>query len=272
MDLLYAAILGIVQGLTEFLPVSSTAHLVLAEKFWGLSPERFGLSFDASLHLGTLIALLTFFWKDILVIIQNFFLALRKKAVDTPELRLPFILLISTVPSAVFGVSLETKVETAFRSPVLIAITLILFSFVLLYVDRAGKKSKMLSKMTYLDGIIIGLAQAVALIPGVSRSGVTLATGIGRGFTREAAIRFTFLLSIPIILGAGGKQFLTAVARGQLVDEWQFFLTGIIFSFIAGLFTIRFLLKYLQNHSLMVFIVYRILLGIFVLLLLNFSF
>lgn len=272
MDLFYAAILGAIQGLTEFLPVSSTAYLILAEKFWGLSPERFGLSFDASLHLGTLLSLLIFFWRDIAIIIKNFLIVLQKRSIKTQEQQLPIILFVATIPGAIFGILLENKIETSFRSPALIALTLILFSFVLLYVDRAGRKIRHLSQLTFPDGILIGLAQAVALIPGVSRSGITLAMGIWRGFTREAAIRFTFLLSIPIILGAGGKQFLTAIARGQLVNEWQFFLTGIIFSFIAGLLTIRFLLKYLQNHSLMVFIVYRILLGILILLHLDFSF
>ena len=265
MDLLYAAILGAIQGLTEFLPVSSTAHLILIEKFFGLSPESFDLSFDASLHLGTLFALLIFFWRDIVKIIKNFLIVLQKKTIKTPEQRLPIVLFLATVPGAILGILLENKIETVFRSPTLIALTLVLFSFVLLYVDKTGKKSRQITQITSFDGLLIGLAQAVALIPGVSRSGITLATGIWRGFTREASIRFTFLLSIPIILGAGGKQFVTTVVSGQFVSEWQFFLVGMFFAFLSGLLTIRFLLKYLQSHSLIVFVVYRIILGILVL-------
>lgn len=266
MDLFYAAILGAIQGLTEFLPVSSTAHLVLLQNFLNLSPEKFGLSFDASLHLGTLLALFVFFWKDIISLIRNFLIVLQEKSIKNAEQRLPIILLTATIPGALFGIFMETKVETTFRSPILIAFTLVLFSFVLLYVDREGKKSRQLTQVTFYDGILIGLAQALALIPGVSRSGITLATGIWRGFTREASIRFTFLLSIPIILGAGGKQFVTTVFNGQFMDEWQFFLVGMFFAFFFGLLAIKFLLRFLQNHSLMVFIIYRITLGLLVLI------
>jgi undecaprenyl-diphosphatase len=267
MDYFYAAFLGIVQGLTEFLPISSTAHLVLLGRFLNLSKETFGLSFDASLHLGTILALIIYFRIDIFVLLQNFIKVLKQKSVHTQDERLPFIILIATIPGAILGVLLESKIEDLFSSPFLIAISLILFSFVLLFIDRAGKKHKNISQMDYLDGILIGFAQAIALIPGVSRSGITLATGIYRGFTREAAIRFTFFLSIPIILGAGGKTLLSTLFHGQLFHEWPFFLIGIVFSFISGFFTIKFLLKYLQNHNLTVFIVYRILLGILVLIL-----
>jgi undecaprenyl-diphosphatase len=247
--------------LTEFLPVSSTAHLILAEKFLGFPSERFGLSFDASLHLGTLLSLLVFFGQDIIKIIKNFITALVGGDLSTPERRLPFIILSATILGAIIGVIFETDVETTFRSPFLIAFTLILFSLVLFYVDHAGSKTKQLKQMTYSDGVLIGLAQAIALIPGVSRSGITLATGIWRNLTREAAIRFTFLLSIPIILGAGGKQLLTSFLNGSLITEWQFFLTGMIFSFIFGVLAIRFMLRFLHNHSLVVFIVYRLFLG-----------
>lgn len=237
----------------------------MIEKFFRLPPEKFGLSFDASLHLGTLFALLVFFWRDIAKISKNFLIVLHKKSIKAPEQWLPVILLIATVPGALFGILLENKIETVFRSPAVIALTLVLFSFVLLYVDREGKKSRQLTQVTFYDGILIGLAQALALIPGVSRSGITLATGIWRGFTRETAIRFTFLLSIPIILGAGGKQFMTTVISGQFVNEWQFFFVGMFFALLSGLLAIKFLLEFLRTHSLLVFIIYRILLGILVL-------
>lgn len=267
MDLFYAAFLGIVQGLTEFLPVSSTAHLVILERFWGFSKETVGLSFDASIHLGTVFALLLYFRKDLFSLFQNFIHSLQQRSIKTAEQRLPFIILFATIPGALFGILLETKIDTLFRSPLLISLSLILFSFVLLYIDRLDKKQKNITQMTYGDGLLIGLTQAIALIPGVSRSGITLATGMWRGFTREAAIRFTFFLSIPIILGAGGKTLLSTLIRGQLFHEWPFFLIGIVFSFVSGFFTIKFLLKYLQNHNLTVFIVYRIILGILVLIL-----
>ena len=262
----YGILLGAVQGITEFLPISSTGHLILIEKLLGISQENFGLTFDALLHLGTLISLLWFFKKDWLNIITTPFRLKDKK--NSQDLNLIKLLIVATIPGALFGLVLEKKVETVFRSPLLVGISLIVFSFVLVVVEKWSQKSKTIKDLKTKDAILTGFAQAVALIPGVSRSGITIAAGMWEGLTREQAAKFTFLISAPIIAGAGGKKLIDVILlsfRQQiLIGELGFYLVGMLSAAIFGYLTIKYFLKFVSRNSLYPFIYYRILLGLLV--------
>ncbi|KKS52099.1 MAG: Undecaprenyl-diphosphatase [Candidatus Gottesmanbacteria bacterium GW2011_GWA1_42_26] len=268
MELVKAILLGAVQGISEFLPISSTGHLIIAENLLGISQEKYGLSFDAALHLGTLIALLWFFrddWKKLVLAaitkmsssgltggsikidsrspigVEDKFRGNDIRGGNDNSQRLAFLLLIGTVPGVLFGLLLEKKVETVFRSPVLIALTLILFSGVLIYVEKVGKKIRDIKQMNWRDSLTVGLAQAVALIPA------------------------------PIIAGAGGLKLIKTIglfASGELAfSELTFFAVGIVSAAIFGYLTIKYFLRFVSKHSLYPFVVYRIILGILVLLL-----
>ena len=262
----YGILLGAVQGITEFLPISSTGHLILIEKLLGISQENFGLTFDALLHLGTLISLLWFFKKDWLNIITTPFRLKDKK--NSQDLNLIKLLIVATIPGALFGLVLEKKVETVFRSPLLVGISLIVFSFVLVVVEKWSQKSKTIKDLKTKDAILTGFAQAVALIPGVSRSGITIAAGMWEGLTREQAAKFTFLISAPIIAGAGGKKLIDVILlsfRQQiLIGELGFYLVGMLSAAIFGYLTIKYFLKFVSRNSLYPFIYYRIFLGLIV--------
>ena len=262
----YGILLGAVQGITEFLPISSTGHLILIEKLLGISQENFGLTFDALLHLGTLISLLWFFKKDWLNIITTPFRLKDKK--NSQDLNLIKLLIVATIPGALFGLVLEKKVETVFRSPLLVGISLIVFSFVLVVVEKWSQKSKTIKDLKTKDAILTGFAQAVALIPGVSRSGITIAAGMWEGLTREQAAKFTFLISAPIIVGAGGKKLIDVILlsfRQQiLIGELGFYLVGMLSAAIFGYLTIKYFLKFVSRNSLYPFIYYRIFLGLIV--------
>ena len=189
----------------------------------------------------------------------------RKKIVTNSE-KLVVLLIIGTIPAMILGLLLEKKVETAFRSPLLVGISLILFSTVLWYVERVGRKYKTAGQMSFIDSLIIGTAQAVALIPGVSRSGITMAGGMWRGLARDEAARFAFLLSAPIIAGAGGLQIIKII-KLFIVDSLSFsdllfFATGMISAAIFGYLTIKYFLRFISKNSLMPFVVYRVILGI----------
>lgn len=265
-DVFQTLMLGAVQGITEFLPISSTGHLLLVEKLFGISQDKFGLAFDASLHLGTLVAVLWFFKKDWLQLIVAIYRKVTAKTdMDKEISKLLKLIIIATIPGAVFGVLLEKKIETIFRSPILVAGALIIFSLVLLYIEKTSKKNKKIKSMSLKDGIFIGFAQAIALIPGVSRSGITIAVGMWEELTREEAARFTFLISVPIIAGAGGKKLLEAglvFIKGEMaVGEISLYFIGILTSAFFGYLTIKYFLKYISKNSLMPFIIYRLLLG-----------
>ena len=271
MELIKAVLLGAVQGISEFLPISSTGHLIIAENLLGISQEKYGLSFDAALHLGTLVALLWFFRFEWLQLFSSIIRIIEQRQVRTNSERLAILLMIGTIPGVFFGLVLEKKVETVFRSPILIALTLILFSGVLIYVEKVGKKMRDVKQMNWRDSLTVGLAQAVALVPGVSRSGITIAAGMWRGLTREEAARFAFLLSAPIIAGAGGLKLIKTIglfASGELAfSELTFFAVGIASAAIFGYLTIKYFLRFVSRHSLYPFVVYRIVLGILVLIL-----
>lgn len=271
MELFKAFLLGTIQGITEFLPVSSTGHLILAEKLLGVSQATYGLTFDAALHLGTLVAILWYFRQDWLELVSSIVQTNEPEQIVRKNRRLIRLLLIGTVPAVIFGLLLEGTVDTLFRSPQIVAWSLILFSGVLYYVEKVGKRNKDISKLNLLDGLVIGCAQAVALIPGVSRSGITIAAGIWRNLTRAEAARFAFLLSAPIVLGAGGKKMIDTVGLftdGTITSSHLlFFVVGMVSATISGYLTIKYFLNFLSHHTLYPFIVYRLVLGILVIFL-----
>jgi undecaprenyl-diphosphatase len=266
--LLKAVVLGIVQGLTEFLPISSTAHLILVPELLGWREEIFNrLSFDVALHLGTLVALLAVFWRDWAVLIAAGLRSLTTRSLADPNARLAWLLALGTLPGAIAGALLQKHVETTLRSPLIIGIAMVGVALILAVVDRVSSLSKDEKDLGPGQALAIGIGQAFALIPGVSRSGATIAVGLMAGLTRSAAARFSFLLSTPIIGGAIAKQFLDLGRQGVPSSEAPLLVAGILASAITGYAAIRFLLAYLRRRSLMPFVIYRVLLGILVIVL-----
>lgn len=267
-DLIKAAILGIVQGLTEFLPVSSTGHLVLVEDLLGVDQDTYGLSFDAALHMGTLLALLAFFGMTWVRLIIGGLKTLQTRSFADPEGRLAWLIVLGTVPAGVLGFAFESAIEDVFRNDWLIATTLILFSGVFLIAEAIGKRTRAMDDMGWRDALIIGFAQSLALVPGVSRSGATICAGLVRDIRRPDAATFAFMLSAPIIAGAGLKQMVTVVrdfadgTRGR--DDAAFFVTGMLCAAIVGYLSIAFLMRFLKTNTLRPFVYYRVGLGLVV--------
>lgn len=256
MSIVQALILGLVQGLTEFIPVSSSGHLVLLHEVFGLTEG--GLAFDVALHFGTLLALIVYFYKDILLLVNGLLGRNDYK-------RLAWLLVAATIPAVIAGILLESAAESAFRSVRLVAVSLIvvaLFMFIAENVAKRYKNKPRLKETSGRQAMAVGLAQAAALVPGVSRSGATITTGLFVGMDRVAATRFSFLLGIPILAGAVAKVLTGEAALEQIGAETDLFAVGIVSAFISGFFAIRFLLKYLAHHTLAVFAYYRIALGV----------
>jgi undecaprenyl-diphosphatase len=255
-DSVAAVILGLVQGLTEFLPVSSTAHLILVSDVLKLDPEKFGLSFDVALHLGTALAVLLYFATTWIGLAGD---------VLRGRWRLPVVIVAGTIPAAVAGVLFETAVSTTLRSAVYIAIGLLAGSAIFVLAERLGARRRRLDRVSLVDGLIVGTAQAIALLPGISRSGITISAGLFRGLEREDATRFAFLLSTPIIVGAGLKTLLDARKAAELSAHLDIVAIGFVVSFGSGLAAVAFMVRYLRSHSLNVFVVYRVALAIVIL-------
>lgn len=254
MNYLLAILAGAVQGLTEFLPISSTGHLIIFEKLFNISQKDFGLAFDASLHLGTLLAVILFFYKDYLKILNI-------------KNRLLPKLIIATIPAVFLGLLFESKIESDLRELWVVGSALILFSLVMFLAEKKGSFTRKGSSLNILDSLVIGFAQALALIPGISRSGSTISAGLFLNLSRQEAARFAFLISGPIIAGAGSKKFLEVLTSGQLKSgDMNFFLIGIISSAVFGYLTIKYFLKYLAVKNLYLFIIYRIVLGLILIL------
>lgn len=263
--ILQAVILGIIQGLTEFLPISSSAHLLLVPYFTGW--EYQGLSFDVALHWGTLLAVVLVFWKDYLRYFRAFFRTLYKKDSWTqPDSRMSWFLIIGSVPAAFFGILFEKQAETVFRNPLITVFTLSGFGFILWLADRIAKHAEKLEGLTWLKVLGIGLSQAIAIIPGVSRSGATITAGLLTKLDRESATRFSFLLSGPIIFGAG----LVALRNVGKIDAAL--VVGFLCALASGIAAIKFLLKYVSTHNFNIFVWYRYLLAAVVLLTMIYKF
>jgi undecaprenyl-diphosphatase len=263
MTIFQAIIFGTVQGLTEFLPVSSTAHLILLPWFMGW-PDP-GLAFDVALHLGTLVALLIYFRTEWIALIAGGLGFLRGRTQE-PNARMSMLIVAATIPAAIAGVLFEHKVEDAFRSPALIGISLIVMALVLVAAEMVGHRKKSLDDIGWSEAMTIGVAQGFAIIPGVSRSGSTITAGLFRSLKRDAAARFSFYLSAPIIAGAVAKKSIDILKGGLSPEQMTPFVVGIISSGIIGYLSIAFLMRYLQTHNTYLFVIYRIALGIVVLL------
>lgn len=257
---------GTVQGLAEFLPISSSGHLSLLHSVTHFSAGS-DLSFDVALHMGTLVAVLIFFWRDIVRIGRAWFRSFRHwEYQSNVDQRLGWLLVLSAIPGAIAGVLLESKAETIFRAPALTATVLILAGIALWVADRFAPQRETLERLTWRHTLILGLGQALAIIPGVSRSGATIALGRSLALTREAAARFSFLMSAPIMLGAGLKQ-LSSLRHETLTTHQQLdFLIGMVVAGVVGYIAIRVLLQYISRHSYTVFVLYRIALGTAVLI------
>jgi undecaprenyl-diphosphatase len=268
VDLLKAAILGTVQGLTEFLPVSSTGHLIIVEDLLNVDQDTYGLDFDAALHLGTLLALLLFFGHTWIDLFWGGLRAVRDRSFADPTGRLAWLIVLGTIPAAVLGLIFESEIEHAFRSPALVATMLIVGSGVFVLAERLGTRVRAIDELTWTDSVIVGIAQSIALVPGVSRSGATICAGLFLGVKREDAARFAFLLSAPVIAGAASSQMVGVVhdfVDGRFGwDEFAFFATGFFFSAVVGYWAIAFLLRFLATNSLMPFVYYRLALAVLI--------
>lgn len=268
MDWLVAIIMGIVQGLTEFLPISSSAHLRIVGEF--LMPGREpGAFFTAIIQIGTEAAVLVYFWKDIVRIITKWFKALAgKHDRRDPDVRLGWLVIIGSIPIGVLGLLFQDMIETTFRSLWIVATMLIVFGLLLGLADRVGRKEYTLDQMTWGQGLLYGGAQALALIPGVSRSGGTIMAGRLMGFTREAAARYSFLLAIPAVM-ASGLYSLAKAASEPLTLGWGPTVVATVVSFGVGYAVIVGFLKFIQTKSFAVFVWYRVALGIVIFILLS---
>lgn len=256
MDLLAAALLGVVQGLTEFLPVSSSAHLILAREFFGWQ-ATFGLPFDVACHLGTLLAVLAYFRADVAAMTR----ALPKifdgtAGADARRLRL---IAIGTMPVVIVGgVIWSDAIEHATRTPMVAASALLVGAVLLLAIERMGTRRAGDEALTPLGALAIGTAQAAALIPGVSRSGATIATGMALGLSRQAAARFAFLMSVPAVAAAGAKEALELRGTPVSSEDLAAFAVGLVTSAVVGYVTVKYFLRFLTRHRLDVFAWYRV--------------
>lgn len=265
MPIHQAVILAIVQGFTEFLPISSSAHLALAP--WLLGWKDQGLTFDIALHFGTLAAVLVYFFRDWVQIIgQAFGLKVGADAGLKASPRLLWTIAAATLPIGVLGFIFKDDAETTFRAPWVIGIMLISVGLLMLWAEHAGRRVKGIGQISFLDAMTIGFAQALAIVPGTSRSGITITAGLFRDIDREAAARFSFLLSTPAIGAAALLAFKDLYdAGGVPSQELPAFLVGILISALSGCLIIGGLLRYLRSHSLRFFVAYRIIFGILVL-------
>jgi undecaprenyl-diphosphatase len=269
VSLFEAIVLGITQGLTEFLPISSTAHLRIVPAFAGW--EDPGAAFTAVTQLGTMTAVLLYFRADLVRIARAWLRSLR----DAParrelDARLGWYIVLGTIPIGIFGLAFKDQIENGARDLYLISIALIVLGLVLLAAERVGRKERSLEKITTRDGIAIGFAQALALVPGVSRSGATITAGLFLGFDRMSAARFSFLLSVPAVVLSGLLEFASILngSDGQHTGLGAMAVATFL-AFVAGYASIAFLLRFLTNHSTIVFVVYRVALGALVLVLVS---
>jgi len=259
MELFQIFILAIIQGLTEFLPISSSGHLILVPHLTGWDDQ--GLAFDVAVHVGTLAAVVWYFRKEVIQLLQDWGLSVARRE-TVGESRLAWGIIIGTIPAGLVGLSISNNIEEILRSPMVIAATTIGFGALLWYADSTAKQTRNESQLSWRDFIIIGCAQAIALIPGTSRSGITITAGLMLGMTREAAARFSFLLSIPVIFLAGGLKTIELVQTKTPVD-WTALTLGAIFSAISAYICIALFLKWINQIGMRPFVWYRFALGIF---------
>lgn len=253
MDILQGIILGIVQGLTEFLPVSSSGHLILFKKLFGIDQEQFGLTFDIALHFATLIAVFVVFWPDIVAILKK------------PVQKLTGLLIIATIPAVFVGLFLDDYIEEISQSGGFLGFAFLFTAALMFFSQKIPSKSKNLDMMKYSDAAVIGLMQGVAVMPGISRSGSTTSAGLIMGVEKAASMRFAFLMSIPVILGSAVLGVKDIVTNPEPIN-WAPVLAGMLAAGISGYFAVRFMLNFFKKRSLNIFSVYVAVLGILILI------
>ena len=265
MTVLQAIVLGIVQGLTEFLPISSSGHLILVPWLFNwhvlLEDPELNKTFDVALHLGTFVSLVVYFWRDIGRLLAAWTRTLVRRRVDSTEGKLAWLIILSTVPAAVVGVAFEDVIVNTLGKPWMIAVLMIAFGGVMYAVDQLARHEREMAQMSWLDALLIGAAQALALSPGVSRSGVTMVTGLALRLTREAAARYSFLMSIPVVGGAAAYKALEIAGEGLPAGAAAPFAAGIAAAAASGFAAIWFLLAYLRRHDFTPFVLYRLAVG-----------
>lgn len=271
LDILSAIILGAVQGISEFLPISSSGHLVLVPALLGIET---GLAFDTILHIGTLVAIFTFFWKDIINLIKGFILSIidltegvdifKRELHRVPEKRFAWLIIVGTIPTGIMGILLKDAIETIFRGTLFVGIFLLVTAAVLYYSERHSSGQITQKDMSFKQALIVGICQGLAVFPGISRSGSTIASGLCLGLNREYAARYSFLLSIPAVIGAGLiqiKDIATLDASASVL------LAGFISSVIFGYLSIKLLMKMIKGWSLDIFAYYCTIIGIITIIL-----
>ena len=255
MNLFQAFILGILQGATEFLPVSSSGHLVLVP--WLLGWPASSLAFDAVVHWGTAVAVIIYFWRDWVTLVSAVWKSTILRSPDQEsEARLAWLILLGTVPAALIGYLLEDFFEEMFTRPIAAACFLLVTAALLTTSERLGRRERDLDTLDWLDALLVGLAQALAIFPGISRSGSTIAAGLARGLRREPAARFSFLLATPVILGAGLLKVVDLAQTGGLAAQAPLLVVGFVAAGVVGFGCIHFLLRYLQRRPLYPFAIY----------------
>ncbi len=259
MNIFFALIFGIIQGLTEFIPVSSTAHLLIAQYLLHIPADDAAFAFNVLVQLGTTLALIIYFWKDLLALLKAFF----ARPFSTPENKLAWYILIATIPALLAGVLFKRFVEDLFKTPLIeAAIRLSAAAILLALAEYFGKRTRQLESMTWLDALFVGLMQVIAVFPGASRSGTTISGGMFRGFDRPSAARFAFLMSVPVLLAAGGYETLDMLKHiSNLGNFLPLLAVGFVGAAVVGWFAIKWLLAYLNKNSLYVFAIYCALLA-----------
>jgi undecaprenyl-diphosphatase len=258
MNLIHAFLLGIIQGLTEFIPVSSTAHLLIAQHVLGLPADDASFAFNVLIQLGTLLALIVYFLKDLISLVRAFF----KRPFSTPENKLAWYIIIATIPALLAGVLLKNFVEGLFKAQLFeAAIRLFSAALLLFLAEWVGKRTRSLDAITWLDALIIGVFQVLAIFPGASRSGTTISGGMLRSFDRPSAARFAFLMSVPVLLAAGAYELKDVIKLPNLGTFLPLLAVGFITAAVVGWFSIRWLLSYLNKNSLYVFSAYCAVVG-----------
>lgn len=258
MDWLQVILLSIIQGLTEFLPVSSSAHLILLSVFTGWEDQ--GLAFDVALHLGTLAAVVVYFRKDLLVMTKSWFTSLRTRQLDS-DARLAWAVILGTIPVGLAALAFKGQIETVLRSPLYIAAGLIVFGLLLAWADWRHRGTRSEYQINWKDVIVVGCAQALALFPGTSRSGITITAALMLGMSREASARFSFLLSIPVIVLACGLEAVDLVQSPVQVN-WLPMAVGILLSGVSAFLCIHYFLAFIKRIGMMPFVAYRLVLGV----------
>jgi len=258
MSIIEIIVLALIQGLTEFLPISSSAHLILPSQILGWQDQ--GLAFDVAVHVGTLIAVVIYFRKEVVEILGAWFKSFGAQGA-TDDSKLGWWIILGTIPAAVLGLIFKDLIELYLRSAWVIAVTTILFGLLLWYADVKGKQTKTIYQLNWKSALMIGMAQAMAMIPGTSRSGITMTAGLMLGMNKQSAARFSFLLAIPVI-SMMGLYYTIELALGDHVVDWTTLILGAGLSFISAYACIFFFLKIIERMGMMPFVIYRLLLGV----------